>query len=282
MSRLGLRRTLSIAAAVVALLAVPAAAGAATYTIKPGDGPCGSGDLACGGFAEAAASASAGDVFNASAGVYPGATFAAAAITINGESGVLVNGTLRFSGAAGGVSRVSRIAVVTSGAAGPAIAVSGTAGLQLSDAVAISQNDHGIYISAGMTNKIVRSVVATGGADTSAIRVMSEPASDDQSLTVESTLASGGASAIGAFSQSALLLGGAGDIALVLRHVTAAGATNGVVIDSSAGATAANDYTIKRNLAKGSYRLRAVGVDTTGAAGNAGGSKVGVVRFSVT
>jgi hypothetical protein len=38
-------------------------------------------------------------------------------------------------------------------------------------------------------------------------------------------------------------------------------------------------YTIKRKLTKGAYRLRAVGVDKTGAAGNAGGSKIGVVRF---
>jgi hypothetical protein len=41
-------------------------------------------------------------------------------------------------------------------------------------------------------------------------------------------------------------------------------------------------YTIKRKLGKGAYRLRAVGVDTTGAAGNAGGSKLGVVRFTLT
>lgn len=241
MSRLGPRRSLTIAAAVVAGLVAPAAAGAATYSIKAGDGACGSADLACGGFAEAAAAAESGDVFNASAGNYPGATFTAPGITINGQPGVLVNGTLTFSGAGGDPASVSRIAVVTAGAGGRAIVVSGTAGLQLSDSVALSQNDHGIYLSAGTTNKIVRSIVATGGPNTSAIRVTSDPNSAAQSLTVESTLASGGASAIGAFSQSALLFGPAGDITLVLRHVTAAGATNGVVIDASAGANALND-----------------------------------------
>jgi hypothetical protein len=41
-------------------------------------------------------------------------------------------------------------------------------------------------------------------------------------------------------------------------------------------------YTVKRNLSKGAYRLRAVGVDKTGASGNAGGSKLGVVRFTLT
>jgi len=41
-------------------------------------------------------------------------------------------------------------------------------------------------------------------------------------------------------------------------------------------------YTMKRRLNKGAYRLSAVGVDKTGASGNAGGSKVGVVRFTLT
>lgn len=266
MSRLG-RRPLTIAAATLAVLVAPAAANAATYTIKSGDGACGPGDLACGGFAEAAAVASAGDVFNVSPGIYPGATFAAPGLTINGQTGVLVNSTVTFSGAAGAVSKMSKVSVVQAAATGPAIVVIGTAGLELSDAVAVSANDHGIFISAGTTNKIVRSIVATGGAQTSAIRVLSEQSSAAKALTVESTIASGGASAIGAFTQSAPLLpGAAGDITLTLRHVTAAGATNGVVIDSSAGANALNDgagnitATLTDSIAFNSSATRAVGV----------------------
>jgi hypothetical protein len=45
--------------------------------------------------------------------------------------------------------------------------------------------------------------------------------------------------------------------------------------------TGAWSYTVKRKLGKGSYRLSAVGIDKTGAFGNAGGSKLGVVRFSI-
>jgi len=265
MSRLG-RRPLTIAVATLAVLVAPAAANAATYTVKSGDGACGPGDVACGGFAEAAAVATAGDVFNVAPGIYPGADFTAPGLTINGATGVLVSSTLTFSGAAGEVSRMSKVAVVQTAATGPAIAVIGTAGLELSDTVAISAHDHGIFISAGQ-NKIVRSIVATGGAQTSAIRVLSEQSSGSKSLTVESTLASGGASAIGAFTHSAPLLPGpAGDITLVLRHVTAAGASNGVVINSSAGANALNDgagnitATLTDSIALNSTATRAVGV----------------------
>lgn len=267
MSRLGRRRSLIIAAATLAVLIAPAAANAATYTIKSGDGACGPGDLACGGFAEAAAIATAGDVFNVAPGIYAGADFGAPGLTINGAAGVLVNSTLTFSGAAGAVSKVSKIAVVQTAAGGPAIVVTGTAGLELSDAVAISATDHGIFISAGQTNKIVRSIVATGGAATSAIRVKSEQSSGPKSLTVESTIASGGGSAIGAFTESAPLLpGAAGDITLTLRHVTAAGASNGVVLNSSAGANALNDgagnitATMTDSISLNNSVTRAVGV----------------------
>jgi hypothetical protein len=259
------RRSLSIAAAVVAVLVAPAAASAATYTIKSGDGACGPGDLACGGFVEAAAVAASGDVFNVAAGIYPGATFAAPGLTINGAPGVLVNTTLSFTGAGGAASNVYKINVVAT--AGPAIVVSRTSGLELSDAVAVSQNDHGIVISAGQTNKIVRTIAATGGGATSAIRVLSEPSSSAKSVTMESVLATGGGSAIGAFTQSSPLLPGpAGDITLVMRHVTTGGASNGIVLDSSAGANALNDgvgnitATVTDSLALRSSTTHAVGL----------------------
>lgn len=240
MSRPGRCRVLSIATAVAAVLVAPAAAHAASYTINSGDGGCGPGDLACGGFAEAAAIAAAGDVFTAAPGIYPGATFSVPNVTINGASGVLVNTTLTFAGGAGPPSTVSKVAVVA--AAGPGIVVTGASGLQLVDAVAVSQNDHAIFISAGAANKIVRTNAATGGAQTSAIRVQSDAGTPAKSLTVESTLAIGGGSAIGAFTTSAPVLpGAAGDITLVLRHVTAAGATNGIVLNATAGSNLLNN-----------------------------------------
>ena len=45
MPRTGRRRSLTTAAALLAMLAAPAAAQAATYTVKAGDGPCGAADL---------------------------------------------------------------------------------------------------------------------------------------------------------------------------------------------------------------------------------------------
>jgi hypothetical protein len=235
MSRLGRRRALSIAAAVVAVLVAPAAASAATtYTIKSGDGACGAGDLACGGFVEAAAAAATGDTFNVSAGIYPGATFAAGGLTINGAPGVLVNSTMTFSAASGGVSTMSKVSVVQTAATGPGIVVTGAAGLSLSDAVVASSNDYGIFISAGTANKIVRTIVATGGALTSAIHVDSTSGTPAKHLTVESALTSGGAAGVSAKTTSTLLEAGAGPITLTLRHVTAAGSTHGIRLDSAA------------------------------------------------
>src|SRR5688572_15432778 len=110
MSRLGRRRSLTLAATALAVLAAPAAAHAATYTVKAGDGPCGGADSACGGLVEAAAAASSGDVFNVSAGIYTSANFTTD-VTLAGDLGFVVDGTLQFSG--GLVSKVSKVAVAT-------------------------------------------------------------------------------------------------------------------------------------------------------------------------
>jgi len=244
MSRLARRRLLTIAAATAAVLAAPAAASAATYTVKGGDGACGGGDLACGGLVEAAAAAAAGDVFNVVAGAYPGATFDVGGVTINGAPGVVIAGTIEFSGASGGVSKLAKVGIAVASGTGPGVNVSGASGLELSDAGIVSANGHGVLISAGTANKIVRTLVATGGAGTSAIRVESDAASASKSLTVDSTIVVGGASGIGAFTRAgALLLQGAGDISLVLRHVTAAGSTNGIVLNANGGASALNPGT---------------------------------------
>jgi hypothetical protein len=235
MSRLGRRRSLTLVATALAVLAAPAAAHAATYTIKAGDGACGAGDAACGGLVEAAAAAAAGDVFNVTAGTYTSATFNTD-VTINGVAGFVIDGTLEFSG--GGVSKLSTVAVVTGAATAPAVYVSGGGGLELSDAVVVSRDGFGVFITAGAGNKIVRTGVATGGQATGAIQVQTGP--DDPgavNVTVESSVLTGGGAGIRAFTRNneAEALAGrrAGDISLTLRHIPAAGSTNGIDLDSS-------------------------------------------------
>ena len=235
MSRLSRRRSLGIAAATLAVLAAPAAAQAATYTVKAGDGACGPGDLACGGLVEAAAIAAAGDVFNVATGTYPSAKFATD-VTINGDLGFVVDGTLEFSG--GGVSKLSKVAVATGAGNAPAIFVSGGGGLELSDSAAISRDGFGIFITSGAGNKIVRSAVATGGGGTaSALQVQTGPDDGAVGVVVDSSILTGGGAGVRAFTRNneaeALANRRAGDITLTLRHITAAGSTNGIDIDSS-------------------------------------------------
>jgi len=235
MSRLSRRRSLGIAAATLAVLAAPAAAQAATYTVKAGDGACGPGDLACGGLVEAAAIAAAGDVFNVATGTYPSAKFATD-VTINGDLGFVVDGTLEFSG--GGVSKLSKVAVATGAGNAPAIFVSGGGGLELSDSAAVSRDGFGIFITSGAGNKIVRSAVATGGGGTaSALQVQTGPDDGAVGVVVDSSILTGGGAGVRAFTRNneaeALANRRAGDITLTLRHITAAGSTNGIDIDSN-------------------------------------------------
>lgn len=244
MSRLGRRRRRSplVVAATLLVLATPAAAHAATYSVGAGAGACGGADLACEGLAEAAAVAAPGDVFNLAAGVYSAANFTVGGIAINGAPGTGILGTMQFSGAAGGVSQLSRVVVAQTTGAGSAVLVTGASGLQASDVIALSSNGHGVQFNAGTANKVVRSAIVTGGQSTSALRIENIASSAAQALTVESTLLIGGASGIGAVTTSAPVLPGpAGAITLALRHITAAGSTNGIVLNASAGSNLLNN-----------------------------------------
>ncbi len=233
MSRLSRRSSILVATAVAAL-AVPAAAHAATYTVKAGDGPCGPGDLACGGLVEAAAAAAAGDVFNVAAGTYASATFTTD-VTVKGDLGFVVDGTLEFAG--GGVSKLSKVAVATGAGNAPAIYVSGGGGLELSDSAVVSRDGFGVFITAGLGNKIVRSAVVTGGAAASALQVQTGPDDGNVDVTADSSIFSGGGAGVRAFTRNneaeALVGRRAGDITLRLRHITAAASTNGIDIDSN-------------------------------------------------
>jgi hypothetical protein len=224
---------MTIAAATAAVLAVPAAASAATYTVKTGDGACGAPDLACGGLVQAAAIAGPGDVFNVSAGTYTAAAFTTGGLTITGEPGVSIDGTMEFSGNSGGPVKLSRVAVTQASAAGPAILVTGAAGAQVEDAVVFSKDGHGIFISAGTSNKIVRTLAVTGGAATSAVRVDSTTGTPAKALTIESTILIGGESGLGVFTSNAELESAAGDVTITAHHITAAGSSHGVTLDSA-------------------------------------------------
>ena len=235
MSRLGRRRSsLTVVATALLALAVPAAAHAATYTVKTGDGICGGGDLACGGLVEAAAAAVAGDVFNVAPGTYASAKFTTN-VEIKGDLGFTVDGTVEFSG--GGVSKLSKVAVATGAGNAPAIYVSGGGGLELSDAIVVSRDGFGVFITSGLGNKIVRTGVVTGGQATGAVQVQTGPDDDNVDVTVESSILTGGGAGIRAFTRNneaeALVGRTAGDIRLTLRHITAVGSTNGIDLDSN-------------------------------------------------
>ncbi|MGH2900931.1 MAG: hypothetical protein ACRDMZ_19805, partial [Solirubrobacteraceae bacterium] len=189
------RRRLSIIATTVAVLVAPAAASAATYTVKPGDGVCGGGDLQCGGLAEAATAVNAGaggDTITVAAGAYPGATFNVGGLTITGVPGVVATSTISFT--AGAVSKLTRVAVLQTGAA-DAVRVTGGLGLELSDALVVSQNGSGVLLSSGTNNKIIRSAITSGTGTAISI---SAAAGVPVSLLSESTLAAGGSTGISA------------------------------------------------------------------------------------
>lgn len=237
MTRPGRRRSLTITAAVVALLAAPAAARAATYTVAPGGGSCGGGDTTCETLAEAAAAVSPGDDVNVAPGVYASATFDDGGITITGSKtppGTAVNGVLTFTASSGDPVILRQVAVGQSSGSGPAIDVTGSAGLNLRDSLIGSAHGHGVTISAGTANKIERTTVFTGGAATNAVRVTSaDTSSAPKQLTIESSIVTGGAAGLAVVTGNDAADSSAGDVTVAARHITAAGSTNGIVLDAS-------------------------------------------------
>src|SRR5215207_7916590 len=157
------RRSLSFAAALIAMLAAPAAAQAATYTVKVGDGACGGADLACGGLAEAADAAAVGDIFKVAQGTAPygSATFDVGGITIVGDPVFVVNGTLTFTGNSGATAKLQKVGLSQPNGAAPGVVSSGAAGLEISDAFVSSSAEDGVRFSASTANKIVRSTIVT-------------------------------------------------------------------------------------------------------------------------
>jgi hypothetical protein len=235
MPRTGRRRSLTIAAAVIATLAAPVAAQAATYTVKDGGGACGApSDVECGDLAQAAAAASPNDVFNVvpKATPYGSATFAAGGLTITGTPNFAVDGLLTFTNGAGNPTKLQKAIVAGPTAGGPAITVTGAGGVEISDSAIAGRAGDGVQFHDGTTNKIVRSVIASvGGA---AVRVLSaDLSSSSKALTIESTWLTGGAAGLSVNTGSGGVASVAGNVAVTLRHVTAAGSTKGLVLDAS-------------------------------------------------
>lgn len=229
----GRSRSLSIAAAVIAMLAAPAAAQAATYTVKAGDGPCGGTDTACGGLDDAAGAAASGDVFNVTPGTYGSATFVTGGVTLAGAPSFAVDGTLTFSGVSGGVSKLQKAAISQNTGANPGVVVTGGSGLEISDTAVLSANGDGVTFTASAANEIERSIIATGGQATSAVQVTSANSSPAaKKLTMSSTVVTGGAAGLSVDTGNGLP-SNAGDVDVTLRHVTAAGSANGLNLDAS-------------------------------------------------
>jgi hypothetical protein len=221
------------------MLAAPAAAQAATYTVKVGDGPCGGADLACGGLAEAADAAAVGDVFKVAQGnaPYGSATFDVGGVTIVGDPIFVVNGTLTFTGGSGGPAKLQKVGLSQGNGTAPGVVSTGAAGLEISDAFIHSQNDDAVRFTESAANKIVRSTVATSGTGTSAVKVTSsDTSSSTKGLLMESTLVTGGAAGLAVVTGESAPVTTAGDVNVTLRHVTAAGSTNGLRLDSSKAA----------------------------------------------
>ncbi|MEA2181137.1 MAG: hypothetical protein QOF69_322 [Solirubrobacteraceae bacterium] len=233
-------RSLSIAAAAtIAALAAPGAAQAATtYTVAAGNGTCGGTDHTCESLSAAAGVVAAGDTVTVSPGTYAeSATFAVPSVTITGSTagtGVLVTGSITFSGNGADPSVLEKVVVAPSTEGSPAVGVTGTAGVAVRDALLVSTGGTGMTIGNGDKNSLTRSTVVSGGGAGTAVLV--QPGSAATNLTLDSTILSGGPSGSGLTVNTGAgsgLLAGTGDATITARHITVAGSANGIVLDSS-------------------------------------------------
>ena len=232
------RRALLAAGATIAVLAAPAAAQAATFSVAKGGGTCGGADTACESLVAAAGAVNPGDVVNVAPGQYDEApTFTDAGVTINGSTaapGVIVTGTISFTGSGATPSVLAHVIVAPSTLTSPAVGVSGTAGVAVRDCFLISGGGSGMTISSGAGNEITRSTVISGAPDGRAVDVqVGGPA---VGLVLSSSIISGGTSGTGVSVKTGvntLVPGSAGAATITARHVTVAGSTNAFSLDAS-------------------------------------------------
>lgn len=238
-TRAGLRRALLAVGAALVVLAVPAAAQAATYSVAKGGGTCGGTDTACESLVAAAGAVNPGDTVNVAPGAYDEApTFTDSGVTINGSTdapGVVVTGTISFTGSGPTPSVLSHVIVVPSTLTSPAVGVSGSAGVAVRDAFLISGGGSGMTIAGGAGNELTRSTVLSGAPDGKAVDV--QLAGAPAALVLSSSILSGGASGTGLFVKTGvgtLVPGSAAAATISARHITIAGSANAISLDSSA------------------------------------------------
>ncbi|HTN23430.1 MAG TPA: PKD domain-containing protein [Solirubrobacteraceae bacterium] len=239
MTRKHRRRALLAAGIAVGALALPAAAAqAATYTVAKGGGTCGGADLSCESLVAAAGAVNPGDVVEVSPGTYDEApTFTDAGVTINGATdppGVIVTGTISFSGSGATPSVLSHVIVAPSTLTSPAVGVSGTAGVAVRDSFLLSGGASAMTISNGAGNEITRSTLLSGAPDGKAVDV--QVATAPVSLFLSSSILAGGGSGYGLAVKTGvgtLLPGSAGAATVTAKHITIAGSANAISLDSS-------------------------------------------------
>ncbi len=232
-----MERRPSIAAAVCAALvalALPGAAHAARFTVKPGGGACGATDTTCGSVRAAAGAMRAGDAVTIAPGRYEESPrFEAAGVVVRGSRaapGVVIEGTVTFAAAGGSASVLERLAVRAAGAgAGEAVVVSGTAGVKLRDASLFSAAGTTLTIAGATSSTVTRSRLLAGAAAIS---------TGGGALTVDSSILSGGASGAGIVVEAPPQYAVVAPARVVARHVTIAGAPTAIALPDDAAASA--------------------------------------------
>jgi hypothetical protein len=182
---------------------------------------------------------SAGDTVNVAPGTYDEApNFTVPGVTINGSTsppGVIVTGTMSFTGSGPTPSVLEHVIVAPSSLTSPAVGVSGSAGVAVRDCFLLSGGGPAMTISSGNANELTRSTVVSGAPDGRAVDV--QVAGPPVTLLLSSSILSGGAAGTGLFVKTGvgtLVPGTAGTATITARHVTIAGSTTAISLDSSA------------------------------------------------
>lgn len=222
--------------AVLAGLALPAGAEAATYTVTPGTK-----------VATAAAAAKSGDTILIKAGSYPESVeVKEPGVAVEGEPGALLTGdpgasgatpTLSFTAADGAPDTVSRLVVVNAVTTGPAIAA-GAAGVAVTESLVVGAKGAGIGVAGAGANgaAVVRALVY---GLTSAV-AFSSSSTGAKALVVDSSVLLSGSDGAGIRAASngapGSKVSGArpGPLTVTARHVTVDGAKTPLVVDAKA------------------------------------------------
>lgn len=238
-------RSVLAPAAAAAALALPASAGAATYTVDPASSGCAQSGTACRTLGEAAARAQDGDTVTVVAGRFaePPVTFDQDDLVLTGAGSTRTTLTATTPGATlsltGTRARVSGLAVLREpGGDDGNQALRATGSLTLTDAAAVSATGPAIVLTGGTPTDpsvLIRVAAHALAPDADAIRIDSASGTPAKAVALADVIATGGTSAAGIAVRT---LGGvpfstAGDVTLQASHVTTAGQARGIVLDAS-------------------------------------------------